>query len=406
MAKKRVRIPRIISEKDKKEILSLKQEDIDLKLLKAYFADYDNKDSRFATNDIVVLNANEYYNKEFVQTTVGRIIYNKVILEPKIITHTGYCNYVMDADKISEMDNKVVELFMAEKLEISDVYFYFDQCNWFGYAPVDFVTSSMNADIYIIDPEVKKLKEDLIKKNQIEISRGNVAVITTIEKEILDLAKSKLKDDPNYEIYASGARGSFSNNYKNAVIFRGAVKNFENPNTFSFSADSLVDGISKQDFALFANIATAGTYARAKGTVSGGYLSKQVRSAFQHIMLDEKGSDCGTKKFLKIKIDKSTKDLFLYRYIKKGNDLLLLTPNNINSYMDKEVELRSPLYCKGQYICNHCIGELFYSSGIRNVGVLSDRVSSTLLQKALKLFHNSSVKTTTIDYAEHISELK
>ena len=142
----------------------------------------------------------------------------------------------------------------------------------------------------------------------------------------------------------------------------------------------------------------------AKNTEKGGYLSKEVRSAFQHIMLDKKDSDCGTKKFLTITLDKTNIKLFLYRYIKKGDGLVLLTPDNMNDYMNKEVKMRSPLYCKGQNICNKCMGDLYFKEDIQNIGTLTDRVSSTIMQKSMKQFPNSTVKVMTLNYKSAITE--
>ena len=112
-----------------------------------------------------------------------------------------------------------------------------------------------------------------------------------------------------------------------------------------------------------------------------GYEGKKLMSAFQTAQLDEKDSDCGSTGYIEVTLDKSNKGFFEYRYMIEGDKLVLLTPDNMNDYMNKEVKMRSPLYCKGQHICNKCMGDLYFKEDIQNIGTLTDRVSSTIMQK-------------------------
>ena len=95
-------------------------------------------------------------------------------------------------------------------------------------------------------------------------------------------------------------------------------------------------------------------------------------TAFQDLKLGEKGSDCGTKLTMKVEITSKNKDLFLYRYIvdKKTNNLVLLDAENIDSYVGKIVDMRSPMFCNDECYCNKCMGELFYMLGVENFGIL------------------------------------
>ena len=68
--------------------------------------------------------------------------------------------------------------------------------------------------------KVIKLRDELFKKYSKEISEGDLATVGKIEKELLELAKKELKGNPGMDIYDSGSRGSFSNNYKNTAIMR------------------------------------------------------------------------------------------------------------------------------------------------------------------------------------------
>jgi len=254
---------KLLNEKDKEYILSIKHADITLDLLKDLFASTKNRPvPKYNTNDKIYLAKGEYYNETGIETTVGRIITNKCLLEPYIIEKLGFWNEVLTDDGIKDLDKKVIDLLISNKISLDDLYYYYDQCNWLGYAPTDFLVVGLNTSIYLIDKDVKKLRDKLVEENKAALEAGDVNVMAKIEKEVLDLAKEKIKDDPSYEIFASGARGSFSNNYKNSVIFRGAVASFTEPNKFNISTHSLVEGIPKEEIDLYANICTSGTYAR------------------------------------------------------------------------------------------------------------------------------------------------
>lgn len=398
--------PRNLSEQEKQEILSLKNEDFTLDLLKGYFAYRGNPPkNRFNTNDKVELKKNELFNDNDITTTIGRVIFNKFILKDDMMKLLGFQNYTLRADDFGSLDKKIIDLFLNEKITIERLYQYFDDINWLAYAPTYFIVPSLNMDMYILPDNIKKLKANLEKEYADAILNGDVIKFSEMEKKLLDAAKQEVSNYAGYMIYDSGARGSFGNNYKNSVLMRGGIKNFTNPNEFYISLDSLVDGIGKQDFDKFANILTAGTFARAKNTQKGGYISKQLQSAFQHMVIDVKGSDCGSKQLLNITLNKDTAKLFNYRYIIENGKEKILTPDNIKSYIGKPVKMRSPIYCIGNKFCNKCVGDLFYRMGLENVGLVANKTGSTLMQYSLKQFHDSSIKITEIDYEQYITKL-
>ena len=143
-----------------------------------------------------------------------------------------------------------------------------------------------------------------------------------------------------------------------------------------------------------------------KNTEVGGYLVKQSRSGYQHLMLDEKDSDCGTKKFLEILLTDKNKGLFLLRWIQDSDGkLVLLDADNVKSYIGKKIRIRSPLYCTNDRICSKCAGELYYKLEMPNIGLIGDRIASTIMQKSMKQFHDSTIKTTVIDYESHLERI-
>jgi hypothetical protein len=400
---------RSLTKEEKSMLLNLKQDEITLQKLQEFFATTEKHKPLFSPIDKFNLEKNEYYNKEPMITTVGRLIVNKVLLEPELIKHLGYQNIVIDNGSMKGLDESVMNLMITGEIDdIQIIHDYLDRCNWLGYAPASFINSSLTTELYLVDEKIKKRKAELIEQYKEEIQNNDVDTINMIEKELLNMARELIKDDPGYMVYDSKCRGSFDNNYKNSVICRGAIKDFADPSQFNSSMASLTEGIPKEDFDKYANIMTAGTYARAKNTEKGGYLSKQVNSGMQHLMIDnEQDSDCGSTKYLSVNLSKSNYKLFMYRFIKGKDDdnLILLDPDTIGKYIGKTVKMRSPMYCKGDKICNHCAGDLFRRLNLNNAGLMANRASSTLQSKSMKQFHDSTIKVSQLSYLPHISEI-
>ena len=96
------RPPRRITSDEKEMFLSLKPDDITLKLLQNLFADrWDTEKhkvigSQFETYDEMELKAGEYTNKETIVTNCGLFIVNKFLIEPHFVPYLGYINDTID----------------------------------------------------------------------------------------------------------------------------------------------------------------------------------------------------------------------------------------------------------------------------------------------------------------------
>ena len=90
----------------------------------------------------------------------------------------------------------------------------------------------------------------------------------------------------------------------------------------------------------------------------------------------------------------------MYSYIVEGNKLIELNSTNKDKYLGKTVRMRFSSLCEYKEpnkICNVCAGNLFYRAGFKDIGVAMPQVASALKLKALKAFHDSTVKLHEID---------
>jgi hypothetical protein len=211
-----------------------------------------------------------------------------------------------------------------------------------------------------------------------------------------------LKGDVGLDLYTSGARGSVGNNLKNINLMRGSIYN-NSTGKFDIVKNSLMDMLDKDDFTAHVGGIVAGSFARGVGTQEGGYLTKQLIQVCSPEILGPKDSDCGSKGFIKVTLTNENANLYIYRYMINSNgDFTMLTFDNIDKYIGKEVKIRSPQYCLGlngnqHCICNKCAGDFYYKLGKKDIGLLSSKVATTLTQLGLQKFHQNLVKTKQID---------
>lgn len=398
---------RKLTAEETREILVLEKEDITMDLLKDLFAVKLGKQTkpRFNTYDIMTLPKGRLYNNEPIETTVGRFIVNLVAFPDKYLKKFGYVNKPLTKGALEDIENQLASMLLDDEITTKEYSEYLDGGEWIGMGTVYFLGPTMNYDINVPIKEVIDKRDELFDKYAEGIRKGDSDVAAIIEKEVVDLAKKRIKEKGNeaYDFFESGV-GKFANNYKKTSIMAGAL---ENPYTHRLDIlkSNYIDGIDKQEFPKFTNLTIVGGYSRGVETQVSGYTTKKINNAMQNTILDEPGSDCGSKFYLKIFLDKDIKDMYLHRYmVGQNGELVLLTEKNINNYVGKEILLRSPMFCKGSKICNKCAGELFYKIGVRNAGLLNSTLSGVLMNLSMKKFHDATVKFNHIDVNKYIKK--
>lgn len=134
--------------------------------------------------------------------------------------------------------------------------------------------------------------------------------------------------------------------------------------------------------------------------VKPGYWEKLLVSAMNSVVIDEKGSDCGSNKGIELVLTPDMVQSVMYSYIMKPNGTLEeLTSENMDKYMGKKIKIRSTLFCKHSdgTVCNKCAGNFFYRRGNKNIGLATSQLATKLKLTSMKAFHDSTIKTTEIN---------
>lgn len=258
-----------ISEESKKFLFNLKPNDIDQYLIEELFAFKQNTKPKFCPQDTFILPKDKLYNDSAEATTVGRYIVNLFLLEGKVANVLKYINKPFTSKVIGMINAKCSEAILDEKILNEDYFKVIDKLTWLGYETSKFMNASLSSEFMTTRPEIEKRKNELIKEKEHEIANGDMKAVDSIEKELLGMAKDIYKDHPSMQIYDCGAKGDFTNNYKNTSVMRGCVKDFADPSKVRISTSSLEEGIKPDEISVYANIGIAGEYGKAVETKDG-----------------------------------------------------------------------------------------------------------------------------------------
>lgn len=383
--------------------VSLTEDDITQEFIMDNFAEFDGK-SKYNVYDIITIPPNSYgpdkkKNKNSFKTTLGIWIWNKFVNERDLFHIFGYMNKVIDGDTYGDINRVLSYALLEDKIDI-DMLNRFIMKSQFLMQFVSVLAPNHTLKMLTITKEIDKKKKQLLTQHKEELDNGNEVVAAQIEKELLDYSRELLKDDPSMDMYDSGARGSFNNNFKNMFVMKGAIKDPDPlaDKPFKIATSNYMDGISKEEYPIFANALAEGPYFRGKKTELGGYWEKLFLSAFQHITLDPPGSDCGTKRFIEVDVDKKNIDDIMYCYTIEGNRLVEINSTNRDKYIGKKIKIRFSSMCESRTgICNKCAGNLFYKLGIKNIGTAMPQLASRLKVINMKAFHDSTIKISEMD---------
>lgn len=279
------RVSKMITKKEDIDyLLSLKEEDITTSFIMDNFADFGNG-PKFQPYDLIEVpiggyggklpDGKEKRNKNKFTTGVGRLVFNKFFFEsePELLLYVGY----IDADVTKKLYGKTLNqlgyLMMEDKVS-EETYKRFCKKSQKMMPYVSVLSPNHSDNMLTITKKINKRKEQLLKEHAAELAAKDdnaVKVFDQISNELLDYARELMKDDPAMDMFASGAGGSFENNFKNMFIMRGAVKDPTPNKGYNLITSNYVDGISKDEYAAIANTLAAGPYARSKKTEVGGY---------------------------------------------------------------------------------------------------------------------------------------
>lgn len=394
---------KITSPKDIEYLVNIKEKDITTSFIMDTFGEFETG-QRFRPYDIIEIPANSYgpegkKNKKPFVTTVGIWIFNKYFIEEDLFDMFKYVNKTIDKKMYGKLNNEISVAVLEDRLPLETMK-RFNMKTQKCMPYISILAPNYTDKMLTCTEVINKKKKELYKKYEEQIKKGNEIAASRMEKELLDFAIEYMGDDPSMDMFISGARGSIGNNFKNMFVMKGVIKD-PDPNAkqkYNVAMSNYIDGISPDEYALFANSLAAGPYARAKKTENGGYREKLFLRAFQHLTLDPPGSDCGTKRYIEVILTESNINEWMYSYIIESSKLVELTSQNKSKYIGKKVKVRFSALCESKTgICNKCMGNLYYRLDKTNVGTSLTQIPSVQKNIAMKSFHDSTQSLYDMD---------
>jgi hypothetical protein len=389
-----------VSEVTKKYFLSLKPEELGIKMQTHLFgrtADPKTKKinaPRYNATDRVKLKAHEYINDKDVDTTLGRIVFNKICVENYIdkVIPDHYWNTPLDKKGIGKLYNMVSEAIKYGKLSTEDAWRWEKAIEFYSLKGAVIYNGSYNAGLLMPRKDIIKERDEFIKNNP----NATTADYADFEKKISNKAADILENNESIGLYKSGARGSIDEQYKNISIMIGSVYN---PATGEMEPvkTNFIEGFNKEDIPKAGNMLISAAYPKSCATAESGYITKQYYAAFQSIYVDKEGTDCGTKSYINVYLTEKNFSKYEFQYIVENGKPVMLSQDNKSRYVNKFVKLRSPMCCLGENVCNICAGQYPYISGITNIGVTFADIPNAAVNAGMKKFHKSAIKMDDVD---------
>ena len=254
------------------ELLSLTEDDcLTLSKMMDLLGDFGDGE-RCKPYDYFQVPANTYgnnkKNKNPFYTTVGLWIFNKAFIEQDLFDLFHYIDEPISKKVHGKINNELSYAVLEDKISL-DVLKRFEMKVQKFMPLVSVLSASYTDKMLTITGDINKKKKELLKKYDDGIKKQDPKAMSQIESELLDYAKEILKDDPSMDMFNSGARASFGNNFKNMFVSKGAIKNPDPNKGYDLITSSYMEGISKEDYPAFAASLSAGPYSRAKKTETG-----------------------------------------------------------------------------------------------------------------------------------------
>lgn len=394
------------------KFLNLKAEDVTRTFILGNLVATDKGEAEFNSWDLIELSKEKlqyagstlHLHKNFPDkpftTTIGCYLTNLLLFD-KVRRVTEYMNVTFNGKVIGGLNDRMVFLLLDEKINTDQYADFTDRLQWLGLGFARYFTPSFDTDTLVTRPEIKKRREELLNANADMFETGDVAKASSIRNQLIDEAKELMDKEKfvGYELFESGV-AKFGNHYANVSIMRGALPKSSGKNEeFNILRNALNEGIPKNEIAPMGDLTVLASFSRSVNTQIGGYFGKKFIAAFQHLVLGEPGSDCKTKFFDTRLITKKNIGDYHLSYVRLVGEKkwILLDGDKFDTYTDKTLEIRSPKFCKDIHTCSKCAGELYYRMGIKNVGLLTGRIASKILNASLKFFHDVSTKYSDIN---------
>ena len=370
-----------------------KNNEITVTKFKIMLTECDTSKPLLAPEDIITLKSNVISNHvgSEIKTTLGRFLYNYILLCIPFDTKIPYINLQWD---MSELEGMLFTLATTKSISTEQIKRYATNLYFLGNIS-EISVPGYSRKALSTDPKIAKRRKELLLKHKDKIELGDAVIMSQIEQELIAMDKAYLKDDSSMGFYEKALGKSFNTQRKKLHVIGGMVEAFGDSGNFKLVDTPLEDGLTVKNFATAANEIRAGSYSRAMETAEGGVLAKEISRSLQNVRIT--GNDCESKQTIKLKITENNKHLYMNRFMLTGTTTVEVTEKNIMSLIGRVIDIRSPMTCQEETgYCYVCMGGLFKTLNTEALTMRTMSLSAFFLNLSLKKMHSSSFSTMEI----------
>ena len=359
---------------------------------------------------------------EFVETTVGRILFNQVLPD-----EVSYVNETMNRKKLVRLTSEMIQNFSQSEVvrvldDIKTLGFDFSTRSGISWGMDDIIVPKDKEKIVnAAMGEVEKIREHYLSGllTLEERKSKSIAIWHKTKEEIAKLVPLTMRQsNPVFMIFDSGSRGNISQLTQMAgmkgVVINPAGETIELPIVPSFK-----EGFNVLEYFISTHGARKGTTDTALKTAAAGYLTRRLVDVAQDVVVRE--DDCGdTEGVIKHKEDGAEINLSLGERVlgravledikdEKGKIIVkngaLVTRGEAKKIDElissggalKQIKVRSVMRCKSiKGICAQCFGYDLGSNSKVELGsavgiVTAQAIGEPGTQLTMRTFHVGGV---------------
>ena len=239
-------------------------------------------------------------------------------------------------------------------------------------------------------PKARETRDRLLEENKDRLN--DPVVVAKITEELVNLDREWLEDDPSMKFYGAKDAKYFGKVRPKTFYIGGAESAFSDGSEVTLIAKSLEEGIDTDNYPALINSLRYGSYNRGHQTQLGGETAKTIYRMMGNASIVE--DDCGVKFGIRFTLYPEYASRYVgFNQIVNGK-LEITTPESLQAYYGKEIEIRSPFHCQtqGRNVCKACMGPVL-SEQPNGLASASANTGGVFLSLFLASMHGTVHKT-------------
>jgi len=308
---------------------------------------------------------------------------------------------------ISKIHTHLYEIFLKERPDVPHMDFvmelFYNIGNLYNFVKLHCGNHMPSIDelglVKLMEnPALKKLNS--IKLDPKDGTRVAEVKMKEITKELMSiLGDPETEDNILYPYMKAGVLKS--NQVPQMLIAYGPRSDIDDTMCRHIINNSAFSGLdSVEDYAIEYLSAKKSAHANSSSIKKSQYHGRKLKLALSTLSMLHPGS-CGSTRTLTYRIPEEYKHNFMEKILIDNNTPVILTPQNIDNYINKSVEMVSPFCCNYRYgVCERCAGYgrgrlLKYMPPNAHIGILVATILASIIsQKILSTKHLTATRTS------------